>query len=273
MVAEPSRASAAAMSSEFEEHVVILLGRSMPEHSTTGRGYGTSRTLPDVTDHMVIVTQVAPYADGPAGVHGVLGQAATGLSELAGLGGLSPTVVTDVARHLARPAGGHASSPSSPSARPRGPHRRRPPWQRAWRQGDLRILGVHSATDANHQWPAYGDMIGARFDGHPWTQDFTIDVVDPDHPSTAHLGRQWHWHDEVYLFTDLRPHARVLLRLADDQVDLSQPGGRVPDVRFPSGLERARTAQPGPSTARWATSRGRGRPRPTCAIWPGASPG
>ncbi len=182
---------------------------------------------------MVIVTQVAPYADGPAGVHGVLGQAATGLSELADLGDLSPTVLTDVrdispdqlaaTRVLALFTIGE--TPWSPE--------QKAAILRAWREGDLRILGVHSATDASHQWPEYGDLIGARFDGHPWTQDFTIDVVDTAHPSTAHLGPQWHWHDEVYLFTDLRPQARVLLRLADDQVDLSQPGGRVPACGFP----------------------------------------
>ncbi len=40
---------------------------------------------------MLIVTQVAPYVDGPAGVHGVLTQASTGLVELAGLAGLSPS--------------------------------------------------------------------------------------------------------------------------------------------------------------------------------------
>ena len=50
-----------------------------------------------MANNMLIVTHVAPYADGPAGVHGVLGQAATGLSELAVMAGLSPTVVTDVA--------------------------------------------------------------------------------------------------------------------------------------------------------------------------------
>ena len=38
---------------------------------------------PRVPDNMLIVTQVAPYVDGPAGVHGVLAQAATGLAELA----------------------------------------------------------------------------------------------------------------------------------------------------------------------------------------------
>jgi type 1 glutamine amidotransferase len=182
---------------------------------------------------MLIVTQVAPYVDGPAGVHGTLTQATTALSELAVLDGLSPVAVPDVrdlspdelasARVLALFTIGET------------------PWSNeqklaahtAWNEGGLRVLGVHSATDASHTWPEYGAMLGARFDGHPWTQDFAIDVSDPDHPATAHLGDRWDWHDEVYLFRDLRPDARVLLRLADDQVDLSAPEGRVPDCGFP----------------------------------------
>ena len=114
----------------------------------------------------------------------------------------------------------------------------------AWQDGHLRVLGVHSATDACHTWPAYGSMLGARFDGHPWTQEFAIDVVDPDHPATSHLDARWQWHDEVYLFRDLRPDARVLLRLAEGQVDLSAPGGRVPDCGFPAGLVRRGRARP-----------------------------
>jgi hypothetical protein len=183
---------------------------------------------------MLIVTQVAPYADGPAGVHGVLGQAATGLSEIASMTGLDPTIATAVAdispdrlavaRVLALFTIGE--TPWSPAQKAAIHH--------AWQAGSLGILGVHSATDANHQWPEYGDMLGARFDGHPWTQDFTIDVVDSAHPATAHLGPHWHWRDEVYLFTALRPDtAHVILRLADDQVDLSAPGGRVPECGFP----------------------------------------
>jgi hypothetical protein len=115
----------------------------------------------------------------------------------------------------------------------------------AWRGGQLGVLGVHSATDACHTWPDYGSVIGARFDGHPWTQTFEIDVVDHDHPATAHLGSSWAWHDEIYLFHSLRPDARVLLRLADDQVDLTAPGGRIPDCGFPlawcHGEEEGRT--------------------------------
>ena len=186
-----------------------------------------------MADTMLIVTQVAPYVDGPAGVHGTLTQAQTALSELAELAGLAPTVVKDVhdisPDHLAS-AGVLAlftigETPWSPNQKEAA--------YTAWRDGKLRVLGVHSASDASHTWPEYGSMLGARFDGHPWTQNFAIDVVDTAHPATAHIGEQWDWHDEVYLFRDLRPDAHVLLRLGGDQVDLSVPGGRVPDCGFP----------------------------------------
>ena len=182
---------------------------------------------------MLIVTQVAPYVDGPAGVHATLPQAVTALSELADLAGLTPVPVSDVrdispdvlesARVLALFTIGE--TPWSDEQKEAA--------SAAWLSGGLRVFGVHSATDASHTWPEYGEVLGARFDGHPWTQEFAIDVVDHDHPATAHLGARWTWRDEVYLFRDLRPDARVLLRLADDQVDLSAPGGRVPDCGFP----------------------------------------
>jgi uncharacterized protein len=184
-------------------------------------------------EEMLIVTQVAPYADGPAGVHGVLGQAATALSQLAESADLSPVEIGDVRslppNQLASAAvlalftiGETPFSTAQQEA-----------LLSSWQAGDLRVLGVHSATDACHTWPEYGAVIGARFDGHPWTQSFDIDVADPGHPATAHLGATWRWHDEVYLFRALRPDARVLLQLAADQVDLAAPGGRTPDCGFP----------------------------------------
>jgi uncharacterized protein len=182
---------------------------------------------------MYILTQVSPYADGTAGVHGVLGQATTALAEVAGLSGLVPVVVNDVtdlpAAALRQPS---VLALFTIGETPFTGDQKRAA-EAAWRGGTLRVLGVHSATDACHGWPGYGEIIGARFDGHPWTQSFGIDVVDGDHPATAHLDRRWAWHDEIYLFRDLRPDARVLLQLADDQVDLSVPGGRRPDCGFP----------------------------------------
>jgi type 1 glutamine amidotransferase len=195
---------------------------------------------------MLIVTQVAPYIDGPAGVHGVLGQATTALQELATMHDLHPIVATNVVDispdHLAAvrvlalfTIGETPWSPAQKEA-----------IHTSWQRGTLRILGIHSATDANHQWPEYGAMLGARFDGHPWTQDFVIDVIDDTHPATAHLvadsqpqsqpqsqPSHWLWRDEIYLFADLRPDAHVILRLAPDQVDLTAPGGRTPECGFP----------------------------------------
>ncbi|HEX6476869.1 MAG TPA: hypothetical protein VF005_06310 [Acidimicrobiales bacterium] len=46
---------------------------------------------------LLYVTQVAPYRDGPAGVHGVLDQSSTAMAELAGLAGLGFQRVNDVA--------------------------------------------------------------------------------------------------------------------------------------------------------------------------------
>ena len=142
----------------------------------------------------------------------------------------------------------------------------------SWRSGALRILGVHSATDANHGWPEYGSMLGARFDGHPWTQDFLIDVVDTQHPATAHLGTQWSWRDEVYLFADLRPDARVLLRLADVRSTCPCPGGgnRPAASPLPGAVEDGAASR---FTAPWVTFPEPGRPPATSGTWPAASPG
>ena len=45
---------------------------------------------------LLFVTQVAPYGDGPAGVHGVLAQATVGLAQTAELCHLEATPVDDV---------------------------------------------------------------------------------------------------------------------------------------------------------------------------------
>jgi type 1 glutamine amidotransferase len=186
-----------------------------------------------VAEKMLILTQVAPYAEGPAGVHGVLGQATTALCELAELAGLSPSVVDDVRDLSPEQIGAGRILALFTIGETPFTEAQRAAVLDAWRGGRLGVLGVHSATDACHSWPEYGSVLGARFDGHPWTQSFAIDVVDPLHPATAHLGPTWAWHDEIYLFRALRPDAHVLLRLAEDQVDLSVAGARVPDCGFP----------------------------------------
>lgn len=182
---------------------------------------------------LLFVTQVAPYHDGPAGVHGVLDQAAVGGAQVAELNGLRGRRVDDVrelawadlddARALALFTIGE--TPWSERQRVRILER--------VREGSLAVLAIHSATDSCYGWDEYGAIVGARFNGHPWTQEFQAEVVERDHPATDHLGATWLWRDEVYQFRDLREDARVLLRVPEAQLDLDAPGTKRPPFGFP----------------------------------------
>ncbi len=94
--------------------------------------------------------------------------------------------------------------------------------------------GAHSATDTLYTWPAYGDLIGARFNGHPWTQSVSIDVEDPDHPAVSHLKPSFKILDEIYQFSGFsRSLNRVLLTLDTHSVDLTAPGVNPGTEDFP----------------------------------------
>lgn len=186
-----------------------------------------------VQERLLFVTQTAPYTTGPSGVHGVLDQARRAVLQIADLNGLRGQCADDVrqldddalyrARVLALFTIGET------------------PWsmvQRAEikarvRRGDLAVLAIHSATDSCYEWGYYGELVGARFDGHPWTQTVELEVCERDHPACVHLDATWRWHDEVYQFRDLRDDARVLLRVPEEQLDLDARGAKHPSFGFP----------------------------------------
>jgi type 1 glutamine amidotransferase len=186
-----------------------------------------------VPERLLFVTQVAPYTDGPAGVHGVLDQASTAIEELAELQGLGARRVHDV-----RAIGVNAIEDARVLAlftigeTPWSAEQRKTIARRV-RTGALHVVAIHSATDSCYEWDDYGALVGARFDGHPWTQSFTADVLDPTHPACAHLGDAWTWHDEVYQFRDLRPDAQVLLRVRDGELDTDAQGARASAFGYP----------------------------------------
>jgi type 1 glutamine amidotransferase len=191
---------------------------------------------------LLYLTDVSPYAAGPgrtepqlrmAGAHGVLGQSAIAVAELAKTAGLAFV---------------HAASVSE--IEPGVLERARvlalftigdTPWTAAQRDliarrvrsGALVLFTLHSAADSASSWEEFGQLLGARFDGHPWTQRFAIEVSDADHPSTRHLPAVWAFLDEVDLFRGLRADARVLLRASGEDLDMSSPGARRPEIGFP----------------------------------------
>jgi type 1 glutamine amidotransferase len=80
--------------------------------------------------------------------------------------------------------------------------------------GGKGFVGTHSATDTCYDWPAYGELVGAYFESHPWVQPGRVVVEDAGHPSTRDLGASFTIAEEFYTFrANPRPGVRVLLRL------------------------------------------------------------
>jgi type 1 glutamine amidotransferase len=210
--------------------------RSFGEPTPAGmepRDYGHRGYVAPVAQRLLFVTQVAPYHDGPAGVHGVLDQAAVGVAQVAEMHGLDARRVDDV-RSVSMTAlrDARALALFTIGETPWSDEQQTMIVDRV-RAGQLAVVSIHSATDSCYGWDAYGALVGARFDGHPWTQTFTADVLDTTHPACVHLGDSWEWHDEVYQFRDLRPDAHVLLRARDHQLDPAAAGAHRPGFGYP----------------------------------------
>lgn len=74
--------------------------------------------------------------------------------------------------------------------------------------------GIHSAADTEHDWPFYGELVGAYFVSHPAIQQATVRVENRAHQATQHLTPAWVRTDEWYNYrTNVRSSARVLATL------------------------------------------------------------
>src|SRR6185369_4519112 len=48
-------------------------------------------------------------------------------------------------------------------------------------KGGKGLIGIHAATDSSYAWKEFGEMIGGRFNGHPWGK-ISIRNEDPTNP-------------------------------------------------------------------------------------------
>ena len=88
--------------------------------------------------------------------------------------------------------------------------------------------GVHAAGDTEHDWPWYGELLGARFSKHPTVQPATLRVSSL-HAATLDLPDPWHRSDEWY---DFKPNpwdkAGLVVLLSVDETSYDG-GGMGPD--------------------------------------------
>jgi type 1 glutamine amidotransferase len=77
------------------------------------------------------------------------------------------------------------------------------------------FVAAHVGLTAFESWPEFGQLIGGRYDDHPWnTASGTIINEDPSFPATKHFPATFPFVDEFYQAKDApRDRIRVLLRL------------------------------------------------------------
>jgi type 1 glutamine amidotransferase len=96
------------------------------------------------------------------------------------------------------------------------------------------FVAGHTASTAFESWPEFGEMLGARYDGHPWNTTYgSVINEDPAFPATRHLPLVFNFTEEFYQAQAYsRDKIRVLLRLDVSKMppnpELHRPDGDFP---------------------------------------------
>lgn len=85
---------------------------------------------------------------------------------------------------------------------------------------------IHAGVASFRNWPEFGDIIGARFDNHPWGAGSTVTlrVEEPDHPLMGAFKEPYFIvTDEIYQVKDpySRDKVRVLLSVDPDRTRIT----------------------------------------------------
>jgi type 1 glutamine amidotransferase len=108
------------------------------------------------------------------------------------------------------------------------------------------FVAAHAGLTAFFSWPEFGEMIGGRFDEHPWgIIRAPLLVEDPGFPGMSHLPLSFEHTDEIYQVKNFsREQSHVILRLDVSHLDMKNPLVHHQDQDFPLA---------------WAKMYGRGR--------------
>ena len=97
------------------------------------------------------------------------------------------------------------------------------------------FVAAHAGATAFFLWPEFGEMLGGRFDEHPWgIINAPLIVEDPHFPGMSTLPLRFDHTDEYYQIKNFsRTKAHVILRLDASHLDLNAPLVHHRDADFP----------------------------------------
>ena len=102
------------------------------------------------------------------------------------------------------------------------------------------FVAAHTGNNIFFDWDEFGEMIGGRFDDHPWELfDAPVIVEDPAFPGMAAFGPRFTINDEIYQFKNFsRDRVHVLARLDASKLDLGNKRVHRTDQDFAVAWER-----------------------------------
>src|SRR5437667_475017 len=92
-------------------------------------------------------------------------------------------------------------------------------------------VGVHSATDTEYDWPWYGRLAGAYFNGHPNNPNVrkgSYRTLDTTHVSTKGMPLRFEREDEFYNFKSIDPTIHVLVEVDETSYEGGTNGAHHP---------------------------------------------
>jgi cytochrome c len=92
-------------------------------------------------------------------------------------------------------------------------------------------VGIHSATDTEYDWPWYGRLAGAWFNGHPQNPNVRTaryHTIDSTHISTQGFPAQFERTDEFYNFKSIDPTIHVLVEIDETSYEGGTNGAHHP---------------------------------------------
>jgi len=98
---------------------------------------------------------------------------------------------------------------------------------RTWLASGHGLAAIHAGVAAFREWPEYGQIIGARFQNHPWRAGSKVGmkVEEPKHPLCRALPEpRFTITDEVYQLADpySRNLCRVLVSIDTERTDMTK---------------------------------------------------
>ena len=96
------------------------------------------------------------------------------------------------------------------------------------------FVAAHVGSTAFMSWPEFGEMLGGRFDTHPWgVTEANVILEDPTFPGMKFFAPVFNMREEFYQISNFSAEkSRILMRLDTSKLDMKAQGVQAADAPY-----------------------------------------